>query len=119
MMHLACLLSAVIVHGIAPTNFLLSTIVPIPKGHNANLSVSENFRGIALSSIQGKLFDNIILERYQRQLSSSELQFGFKRKSSTNLCSMVLKETLSYYTSNHTPDFCTFIDASKALVRVH
>jgi hypothetical protein len=65
MVHIACLLSAVIVHGVAPTNFLSSTIVPIPKGHNVNLSSSENFRGIALSSIFGKIFDNIILTRYQ------------------------------------------------------
>jgi hypothetical protein len=119
MVHIACLFSAVIVHGTAPANFLSSTIVPIPKGRNANLSVSENFRGIALSSIFGKIFDNIILERYQCQLASCELQFGFKRKSSTNLCSMVLKETLSYYVNHQTPVFCTFLDASKAFDRLH
>jgi hypothetical protein len=119
MVHIACLLSAVIVHGVAPTNFLSSTIVPIPKGHNVNLSSSENFRGIALSSIFGKIFDNIILARYQHQLASCDLQFGFKRNSSTNLCSMVLKETLSYYINNQTPVFCTFMDASKAFDRIH
>jgi hypothetical protein len=44
---------------------------------------------------------------------------GFKRNSSTNLCSMVLKETLSYYINNQTPVFCTFMDASKAFDRIH
>ena len=116
--HIACLLSAVIVHGTVPNNFLPCTIIPIPKGHNANLSVSENYRGIALSSIFGKVFDNIILDRYQCQLASSKLQFGFKRDSSTNLCSMMLKETLSYYYNLQTPVYCTFLDASKAFDRI-
>lgn len=93
--------------------------MPIPKGRRVNLSCSENFRGISLNSIFGKIFDNIILQRYQSQLASCELQFGFKRNSSTNLCSMVLKETLSYYVNNQTPVFCTFLDASKAFDRVH
>jgi hypothetical protein len=44
MVHFALLFSSVIVLGTAPTNFLSSTFVPIPKGRN----VSENFRGIAL-----------------------------------------------------------------------
>ncbi len=108
MVHMACLLSAFIVHGVAPTNFLPSTIVPIPMGRNINSSVSENFRGIALSSIFGKIIDNITLERYQQQLTSCDLQFGFKRNSSTNLCSMVLKETLTYYVNNQTPFFLHF-----------
>jgi hypothetical protein len=117
--HIACLLSTVIIHGVTPTTFSTGTLVSIPKGRNLNTSVSENFRGIALSSVLGKIFDNIILHRYQNQLASCDLQFGFKRNSSTNLCSMVLKETLSYYVNNQTPVFCTFLDASKAFDRIH
>ena len=117
--HIACLLTTIIVHGVAPTTFSIGTLVSIPKGRNPNTSKSENFRGIALSSILGKVFDNIILYRYQNQLASCDLQFGFKRHSSTNLCTMVLKETLSYYVNNQTPVFCTFLDASKAFDRIH
>ena len=78
-----------------------------------------NFRGIALSSLFGKIFDNIILDRYCDKLLSSELQFGFKANHSTNMCSMVLKETISYYKQHQTPVFCTFLDASKAFDRLH
>jgi len=74
-----------------------SMIAPIPKGHNVNKSDSANFIGIALSSIFGKIQDNIILDRYHVQLMSCDRQFGFKPKSSINLCSMVLKETVTYY----------------------
>jgi hypothetical protein len=74
-------------HGTAHDNLLC-----IPKGNKGNVTDSNNFRGIMLSSIFTKLFDNIVLFRYGDRLSSSELQFGFKAKSSTNSCSMVLKE---------------------------
>jgi len=79
---------------------------------------SDNFRGIALGSIFNKLFDNIVLFRYGSNLMSSELQFGFKAKSSTSLCSMVLKETMSYYINDQSPVFCMCLDASKAFHRV-
>jgi len=52
-------------------------------------------------------------------MPSSELQFGFKTNHSTNMCSMALKETISYYKQHQTPVFCTFLDAFKAFDRLH
>ena len=68
-----------IVHGIVFDDLLVSSIVPIPKGKNINCSVSVNYRGIALSSILGKLFDRIVLNRYADKLITSQYQFGFKK----------------------------------------
>jgi hypothetical protein len=116
--HIALLFTAIAIHGTVPDTFLYSTIVPIPKGRNANASDSSNFRGITLSSIFGKMFDNIVLNRYRDRLLSSELQFGFKTSSSTNLCTMVLKESLAYYARHNSSVFCTFLDASKAFDRL-
>jgi len=76
------------------------SVVPIPKCNNVNQSDSPQFRGISLSSVHGKIFDNIVLSRYSKDLASSELQFGFKAKSSTNLCSMIVKESIAYYLHN-------------------
>jgi hypothetical protein len=76
----AWLLTAITVHGSVPDIFRLSTIVPIPKGRNVNVSDSSNFRGIASSSIFGKILDNIILSRFHSQLMSCDRQFGFKPK---------------------------------------
>ena len=118
LLHISWLLSAIIIHGCLPDSFTVNTVVPIPKGHNVNMSDSENYRGIALGSIFSKLFDNIVLHRYGNNLVSSQLQFGFKTKSSTSMCSMVLKETMAYYSKNQSSVFCTFLDASKAFDRV-
>jgi hypothetical protein len=113
--HIALLFTAIVIHGTVPDSFLYSTVVPIPKGRNVNVSDSSNFRGIALSSIYGKLFDNIVLSRYGDRLFSSELQFGFKARSSTSLCSMVLKESLAYYASHQSTVFCTFFGRIKGI----
>jgi len=62
--HIAFLFTSFVVHGSVPDGFLSSTIILIPKGHNTNMSDSTHFRGIALSSLFGKIFYNIILDRY-------------------------------------------------------
>jgi len=61
MCHIAFLFASFVVHGSVPDGFLSSTIIAIAKGHNVNMSDSTNFRGIALCSPLGKIFDNIIL----------------------------------------------------------
>jgi len=98
--HIALLFNAIVVRGRLPVRFLYSTIIPIPKGRNVNKSDSSNYRGIALSSVYGKLFDNIVLQHFSDVLLTGDLQFGFKAKHSTNHCTFVLKETLAYYTEN-------------------
>ena len=35
------------------------------------------------------------------------------------MCTMVLKETLSYYANNGGSVFCTFLDATKAFYRIN
>ena len=71
--HIALLFTCVNSHGFAPKQFGASTIIPIPKNHHVNGSDSLNFRGIALSSVFCKLFDNIILARFHDELNSSDL----------------------------------------------
>ena len=117
--HTACLFSGLLVHGSAIDDFLCSTTVPIPKGRNVNLTVSENYRGITLSSVFGRIFDLIVLNRYSDKLESCELQFGFKQNRSTAMCSMIAKEVIAYYTSCHTSVHCVFLDSSKAFDKIH
>ena len=63
-----------------------------------------------MCSVFAKLFDLILL--------TSDLQFGFKKKHSTSMCTMALKETLAYYSGDGGTAFCTSLDATKALDRV-
>ncbi len=84
--YLALLFTAMLHHGTSPDGMLLATIVPLPKGRWANLSSSDIFRAITLSSIFGKLLDFIIPIKEENSLCTSDLQFSFKTGSSTSLC---------------------------------
>ena len=117
--HIALLLSSMLIHGTSPMDMLLSVLVPIPKNLKKPLHDSNNYRSIAISSLIGKLFDNVILIRHHDKLSSSELQFGFKPGFSTTQCTFVLKEIISSYTSRDSMVNCVLLDASKAFDRVN
>ena len=105
-------------HGIAPSGLLLSALVPIPKNIRGNRCNSDNYRQIAISSILGKLFDIIVLEEQEDSLCTDILQFGFKKQSSTVLCTSMLLETIDYYNENDTDCYLLLLDASKAFDRV-
>ena len=49
------------IHGVAPEDFRVSILVPIPKGPRVDARNSDNYRAVALSSVLGKLLDNIIV----------------------------------------------------------
>ena len=117
--HISMLFSTMLMHGSVPDLFLNSSIRPIPKGHNLSTGDSSNYRGIAIGSIFCKIFDNIILCKYHHLLLTSDLQFGFKKGHCTQMCTMVLKETVSYYLANRSNVFCTFLDATKAFDRLN
>ena len=115
---LSLVYSAMLVHGIAPNSMLLATMVPIPKNKRKSLCDSDNYRSIALSSILGKVFDLIVLDKEQAKLVTSDLQFGFKDKSSTTQCTYVLNETIKYYNYKSSNAYVLMLDATKAFDRV-
>jgi len=58
--HISFLFTAIISHASVPRDFVTSTVIPIPQKRNCDKSDSENFRGISLSSLFGKIFDYVI-----------------------------------------------------------
>ena len=62
----------------------------------------------------GKVFDKIVIEKQVEHLVTSELQCGYRTKSSTVMCSTALTETIEYYVSRKTPVYHLLINASKA-----
>ena len=55
--YLSLLFGAMLSHACVPNDFLISTLVPIPKHKRKSINNSENYRAIALSSILGKHLD--------------------------------------------------------------
>ena len=84
-----------------------------------NLSDSDKYRSIAISSILGKILDHIIIVKQSDALTTFQHQYGFKANSSTVLCSTMVIETVQYYTENGArPVYVLLLDASKAFDKV-
>ena len=58
------------------------------------------------------------MEEHEDSLFTDILQFGFKKQSSTVLCTSMLLETIDYYNENDIDCNLLLLDASKAFDRV-
>ena len=65
-------------------------------------------------SCVAKLFDIVILMRNETALATSDLQFAFKPKLGTTLCTLVMKEIIKYYMQNGATVYGCLLDATKA-----
>lgn len=115
---MAQLFSAILIHGYIPQELLLSTIFSIPKDTKGDLCADSNYRGISLISSLSKVMDIVIMQRNSNKLLTSELQFAHKKHHSPVMCSMALKEVVSYYMNSGTKVATCFLDSSKAFDRV-
>ena len=100
------------------TSFSRATVISIPKNLRLYCTSSSNYRAIALSSIFGKVLDKTLLNRKISAFQTSNLQFGFKENSSTDICSSAAIEAVEYNVSNNSSIHLLLIDASKAFDRL-
>jgi len=103
--HVSFLFTAIISHGSVPRDYVTSTVIPIPKKIHCDMSDSDHFCSISLSSIFEQIANNVILSEFHENLCTSDLQFGFKANSSTNMCTMIFKNTVAYYSNKGKLDF--------------
>ena len=116
---ISLLLSTMVNHGSCVGDFTKTTVIPIPKNPRKSMTTSDNYRGISLSSILGKILDHFFLYKYKNALSASDRQFGFKKGLSTSNCSTVVNEVIDYFNRQETSVYCVMLDASKAFDKVH
>ena len=118
LMRLTALFNQMLRHAYVPVQFQRGFMVPIIKDLQGSHSDSNNYRGITISPLVSKLFEHVLKRVFYEYLSTSEHQFGYKKKSSTVHALHCLKETVNYYINNNSRVFCTFLDASKAFDRL-
>lgn len=97
-----------------PDSFKSGLINPIhKKGKDPRLL--ENYRGITVSSILGKLFETVVLNRLQELNSDqSQLQYGFTKGLSPTMASLLLSEAVLDSSLCHRPLYMATLDAQKA-----
>ena len=116
--HLSCLFTFMLSHGYTPPSMNLSSLCPITKSAKKSANDISNYRAIALGSVFAKVLDHIIMFKCKPQLCTSDLQFGFKEKSSTTQCTFVLNEIVDLYTRNSSSVHVILLDASQAFDRI-
>ena len=95
---LAKLFRMYLIHGHISSIIMVSTVIPLIKDKLGDISLSNNYRSIALSSLILKIW--IILLIHSAKLSTDELQFGYQQKTSTNMCTWLAIETIDYFLRN-------------------
>ena len=111
---LAKIFDSMLIHGFSLSKLNKSVIKPILKNKRKSQTDSNNYRGIALSSLILKLLEYVIIDKIQDNIISSDYQFAYKKNHSTVMCNFVLDQTLQYYRNNNTDVYCVFLDATKA-----
>ena len=112
------LFNCILTHGIAPDDLLLGTMIPLIKNSRGNKQCSDNYRSLTIGTGLAKILDLVILNQQAEKLKTSDLQFGFKEKSSTTMCTFMAQETIEYYTNKGSNVHALLLDASKAFDRV-
>lgn len=105
--------------GQIPNVFKSGLINPIHK-KGKDSSYMDNYRGITVSSIFGKLFEAALLNRISdANANQSELQYGFTKGLSPTMASLLVSEAIVDAKRDGRPLFIATLDTQKAFDVVH
>ena len=118
---LTTILNKSILEGVFPNLLKLANVCPIYKKNDK--SKCENYRPISLLSNLSKIFERMMHSRLYNFLESSnsiyKLQFGFRKKYSTNHSLLSIVESLRDNLDNKTFSCGVFVDLEKAFDTVN
>ena len=111
---LSFMYTIMIKHGYESETINTVKLVPIPKDKRKSLSDSENYRAIGPNNVIMKLFDYIVLNKFDYVFETSSSQFAYKAGFSPTLCSFMATETIQYYLNGGSAVYAVLLDCSKA-----
>ena len=97
-----------------PTVLQTGVIVPILKKPTLNPNDHANFRPITVCSIYSKVIELLI----NIPDTASDTQNGFREKRGTDLCTVLLNDTISYFKFYKTPLFICSLDAERCFDKI-
>ena len=115
--HLTIILNAIVATGHIPPSFTHGLVLPIPKGHNKDLSNPSNYRIISLLSNISKVLERLVLLHLRAldpPLSLNPLQGGFRSQLSCLHSAFILQETIQHLREHGKKAFVAFLDVRKA-----
>jgi exonuclease III len=115
---LSLLFQLILDNGVVPSKFGEGIIIPLIKDHDGDVTSCANYRGITISPIISKVFEQVIMSFISDKLLSSTLQFGFKTGSSCSNAIFALRSTIKHFSDNGSNITLCALDVSKAFDRV-
>ena len=103
-----------LIHGHVSRFLLISSMVPLIKDKLGDVTDSNNYRSIAISSLIMKIFDLVIIAVFSEFLQLDDLQFSYQSDVSTSMCTWVGIETISHFLRNGSEVYTCLMDMSKA-----
>jgi len=97
-------------HSYVPDDFGHGVIIPLLKDKHGDSSKLEMYRGITVSPAIAKLFELVPVDLCEDQLTTHDLQYGFKKHDGCMHALFTFKKTTKYFIGKV---YCAFSDASK------
>ena len=116
--HLCLLFNSLLRHCFVPAEFCFGIIIPLLKNKHGDVTSTDMYRGITLSSTVSKLFERVLLDVFGEYLQSDTLQYGFKKDVGCVDALFTFSESVRYFLSRGSRVFCVSMDANKAFDRV-
>lgn len=114
--YIVSLFNSIFNHGYFPKEWSMGEIIPLHK--KGSLNNVDNYRGITLLSVFGKLFTRILNNRLTQWAENYsiyvEAQGGFREAMGTTDHIFALHGIISHLLNNNKKLFCAFVDFSKA-----
>lgn len=117
--HLCRLFNLIMKHGYVPAKFGSGIIVPLIKDRLGDATSVDNYRAITIGSVISKVFELCVGSKFESFLSSSELQFGFKKGIGCPNAVAVVQQVVQYFNSRGSSVYVSSLDASKAFDRIN
>ena len=117
--HFSLLFTFFARHCYLPTAFMECEFIPLVKDKGGDITLVSNYKAIAISNVETKLLESIMLNKVRVHNDFDKYQYGFKKGHSTGLCTYIVKRTIEYYVDRGSHVFATFIDFTKAFDRVN
>ena len=118
--YLVSLFNFVFESGVFPDTWSEGLLVPLHK--KGSKSSPDNYRGITLLSVLGKIFTRILNKRLDSWAEKYEIyieaQYGFRRDRGTTDSLFILNQIINQVLENGKKLYAFFIDFSKAFDRV-
>ncbi len=112
------LFNLLILFGYVPDSFGMGIIVPILKPNKAATQVGS-YRGITLTPVFSKVFEQCLLKVLAPFFTTSPMQFGFKRKTGCAKSIYTVRRVVEYFTKKgSTVNLCA-LDVEKAFDRLN